>query len=183
MNILTNNVSKTNRKAERITQLNIDREGKAISKTLHLEKSMELHAERPPFISLKDHKENFKHNTKCRHINPSKGKMGVVSKRFLEEINNKLNKHLCYNQWRSTSTVIEWFRATENKKTCQFIKFDIADFYPLISAELLEKSINFARSIIEIEDKTIDIINHAKNPCCSTTVKHGLKKKEILYLM
>ena len=88
--------------------------------------------------------------------------MGVVSKRFLEEINNKLNKHLCYNQWRSTSTVIEWFRAIENKKTCKFIKFDIAEFYPSISSELLEKSINFARSIIEAEDKTIDIINHAR---------------------
>ena len=42
--------------------------------------------------------------------------MGIVSKTFLEKINNKLNNHLCYNQWRSTSTVIEWFTAIENKK-------------------------------------------------------------------
>ena len=83
--------------------------------------------------------------------------MGVVSKKFLEEINNKLNNYLCYNQWHSTSTVIEWFRAIENKKISKFIKFDIAEFYPSISAELLEKSINFARSIIEIEDKITDI--------------------------
>ena len=89
------------------------------NKTLHLEKRMEGYAERPAFISLKDHKENSKHNTKCRLINPSKGEMGVVSKKFLEEINNNLNNHLCYNQWRSTSTVIEWFRAIENKKTLQ----------------------------------------------------------------
>ena len=60
-----------------------------------------------------DFKEDFKHNTKCHFINPSKSKgemvrpfyngtpikMGVVSKKFLEEINNKLNSHLCYNQW------------------------------------------------------------------------------------
>ena len=46
--------------------------------------------------------------------------------------------------------------------TCKFIKFDIAEFYPSISGELLEKSINFARSIIEIKDKTIDIFNHAR---------------------
>ena len=123
---------------------------------------MERYPKRPAFISLNDHKENFKHNIKCHLINPSKGEMGVVSKTFLEEIDNRLNNHLCYNQWRSTSTVIEWFRAIENKKTCKFIKFDIAEFYPSISAELLEKSINFARSIIEIEDKTIDIINHAR---------------------
>ena len=77
---------------------------------------MERYAERPAFISLKDHKENFKHNTKCRLINPSKGEIGIVSKKLLEEINNKLNNHLCYNQWCSTSTVIEWFRDIENKK-------------------------------------------------------------------
>ena len=34
--------------------------------------------------------------------------MGVVSKIFLEEINNKLNNHLCCNQWRSSSTVGQW---------------------------------------------------------------------------
>ena len=58
--ILTNNVTKTYRKAERSTQLNIDREAKTISKTLQLEKRMEHYAEWPAFISLKDHKENFK---------------------------------------------------------------------------------------------------------------------------
>ena len=47
------------------------------------------------------------------------------------------------------------------KKPCKFIKFDITEFYPLILAELLEKSINFARCIIEIEDKIINIIKHA----------------------
>ena len=133
--ILTNNVRKTYRKAEQSTKLNIDREAKTISKTLQLEKRMERYAEWPAFISLKDHKENFKHNTKCCLIDPSKGEMGVVSKRFLKEINNN---HLCYNQWRSTSTVVEWFRAIKNKKTCKFIKFDMAEFYPSISAELLE---------------------------------------------
>ena len=160
--ILTNNVTKTYRKAERSTRLNIDREAKTISKTLQLEKRMERYAERPAFISLKDDKENFKHNTKCHLINPSKGEMGVVSKRFLEEIDKKLNNHLCYNQWRGTSRVIEWFRAIENKKSCVFIKFDIAELCPSISAELLEKSISFARSIIEIEDKIMEIINHAR---------------------
>ena len=42
--------------------------------------------------------------------------MVIVSKTFLEEINNKLNNHLCYNQWCCTSRVTEWFRSIENKK-------------------------------------------------------------------
>ena len=138
---------------------------------------MKCYGERPAFISLKDHKENFKHNTKGHLINPSKGKMGEVSKRFLEEINDKLNNHLCYNQWRSTSTVIEWFRAIENKKSFKFIKFDIAEFYLSISVELLEKSINFARSGIEIEGKITDIINHARKSLLFHDGKEWVKKE------
>ena len=160
--ILSNNVTKTYQKVERRTQLNIDSEAKAISKTLQLEKRMERYAERRAFISLKDYNENFKYNTKYRLINPSKSEMRIVSKTFLEEINNKLNNYLCYNQWRSTSTVVEWFGAIENEKTCKFIKFDIAESYPSISAELFEKSINFARNIIKIDDKIMNIIEHAK---------------------
>ena len=48
--ILTNNVTKTYQKVERITQLNIDREAKTIFKTLQLEKRMERYAEGPTFI-------------------------------------------------------------------------------------------------------------------------------------
>ena len=76
---------------------------------------MERYGEGLGFVSLKDYKEDFKYNTKCRLINPSKGQMGVISKKLLEEINNKLSNHLCYKQWHSTSTVIEWFRAIKNK--------------------------------------------------------------------
>ena len=130
--ILSNNITKAYRKTKGRTQRNIDREAKTIFKPLQFEKRVKHYAERPAFISLKDHKENFKYNIKCVLINPSKGEMDVASKKFLEQINNKLNNHLCYNQWHSTST------------------------------ELLEKFINFARSIIEIQDKITDIINHAR---------------------
>ena len=44
----------------------------------------------------------------------------------------------------------------------KFTKFNFAEFYLLISEELLEKSISFARSIIETEDKIINIIKHAR---------------------
>ena len=50
--ILTNNVTKTYRKPAQRNQLNINREAKAISKTIEWEKRMEPYAERPAFISL-----------------------------------------------------------------------------------------------------------------------------------
>ena len=94
---------------------------------------MECYAKRSAIITLKDYKENFKSNQKCRLINPSKSEMGIVSKKYLENIISRLNSKLQYNQWRSTSTVIEWFKAMKNKAKCRFMKFDIAEFYPSIS--------------------------------------------------
>ena len=79
--ILTNNVTKTHRKPEEGTQQNMTGKKKN-SKPLQLEKRMERYAERPAFISLKFHKENVKHNTKCCLINPFKDEMGIVSTIF-----------------------------------------------------------------------------------------------------
>ena len=44
-----------------------------------------------------------------------------------------------------------------------FIKFDIADFYPAISEDLLYRAIGYPRNITAIEDKVIDAINSLKN--------------------
>ena len=59
--------------------------------------------------------------------------MGIVSKKYPGNIISKLNSNLHYNQWRSTSNVIEYFKAIKNKAKCRFIKFDIAKFYASIS--------------------------------------------------
>ena len=76
------------------------------------------YAKSPGFITLKDHKENFKSNQKCCLINASKSEMGIVSKKYLENIISKLISKLQYNQWGSTSTIIEWFKAIKNKLKC-----------------------------------------------------------------
>ena len=88
--------------------------------------------------------------------------MGIVSKKYLENIISKLISKLQYNQWGTTSTVIEWFKAIKNKAKCWFIKFDIAEFHPLIAMELLDRSISFAKSLIDIEGNIINTINHAR---------------------
>ena len=111
---------------------------------------MQCYAKRPEFITLKDHKENFKSNQKCHRINPSKGEMGIFSKKYLDNIIAKLNRKFQCNQWRSISTVIEWFKASKNKAKCRFIKLNIAEFYPPISIGLLDRSISFAKSLIDI---------------------------------
>ena len=49
-----------------------------------------------------------------------------------------------------TSAVINWFRSIKNKKKCIFMQFDIEEFYPSISKELLLKALTYAETYEEI---------------------------------
>ena len=68
---------------------------------------MEFYAERHSSIILKDHKENFKQNTKCRLSNPEKGEIERMSKKYLEQIIIDVNNITGFDQWRDTSTFIK----------------------------------------------------------------------------
>ena len=54
--------------------------------------------------------------------------LGKISKVILENINEHLIKLLCINQWKECASVIKWFKNIEQKKNCNFIKFDITEF-------------------------------------------------------
>ena len=66
------------------------------------------------------------------------------------------------NQWKNTSNVINWFNNIENKKECAFIQFDIKEFYPSITEEIVEKAIYFGKSLIVFDDHKIRTIKHCK---------------------
>ena len=52
---------------------------------------------------------------------------------------------------------------TENKKAHTFITFDICDFYPSITEELLDKALDFASYHTEATEDDKVIIKHIKN--------------------
>ena len=85
----------------------INREAKKVSEILNLDKKMECYSDRQWVITLKDHKDDFKSNTKCRFINPAKSEIGKSSKKYLETIISNANKILKYSHWKDTSIVIE----------------------------------------------------------------------------
>ena len=66
------------------------------------------------------------------------------------------------NKWKNTDIVIEWFKRIENKGETSFIIFDIESFYPSISPELFNKSIDFAKSIHNISDNDLNKIMNAR---------------------
>ncbi len=116
----------------------IDNELKHISNNLGIGDRIEQMKKREAFISLKDHKENFENNPKCRLINPAKSESEKLSKIILDKINSNLRKTLNLNQWKNTQNVIEWFGNIKEKHRHSFISFDIVDFYPSISENLLD---------------------------------------------
>ena len=126
----------------------IDREAKNIATKLEIADRMEVYAEREAFITLKDHKEDFRSNPKCRLINPAKSEMGIVCKQIIEKICDTLRKRTGYNQWKSTQSMLDWFTKLPNRDKRQFLKFDIVEFYPSITEKVLKEVLAWVESIL-----------------------------------
>ena len=58
--------------------------------------------------------------------------------------------------------MIQWFRSLQNKQNLKFIKFDVVNFYPNITENLLTNSLNWARQFVDIPKQDETIILQAK---------------------
>ena len=85
-------------------------------------------------------------------INPAEREIGKIIKLLIENISIKVREKSFLNQWRETDTVITWFKYIKNKSKC-VMQFDIEEFYPSISKYLLVKTINHARTFVDISSK------------------------------
>ena len=160
--LLEKSVRKNYKKTDRAAINDIIKTDIHIAKNLDLADRINTTAERESFITLKDHKENFKNKPTCRLINPCKPEIGKISKQLLEKIVKVVKDKTKYNHWKNTQDVITWFEGIPNKKSNTFIAFDICDFYPSITEELLDKALDFASHYIEITNDEREIIKHAK---------------------
>ena len=59
-------------------------------------------------------------------------------------------------------SVIEWFTDIHEKHLHTFAIFDIENFYPSITENLLQNALSFAKTYCSITDKEIDITMHAR---------------------
>ena len=148
--LLEANVTKNYRKADIKQLTKIDEEARTITKKLNIDDRVESMAMKEAFITLKDHKENFENKPTCRLINPSKPEIGRISKQILEEINRKLVDITKVNQWKNTSSVLQWFKQLANKGGSAFICFDVVEFYPSITEALLKRALDFASEHVNI---------------------------------
>ena len=150
--LLTENISKTYRKTNNKAYNSIDKEAKAIAEEFEIGDRADCLAKTNAFITLNDHKENFRSNPKCKLINPAKSEIGKASKLFIENINTKVRELSSANQFQDSGAVINWFKNIKNKSKWIFMQFDIEEFYPLISKDLLLKTIDYTKRFVNIND-------------------------------
>ena len=81
---------------------------------------------------------------------------------MVERINNRLRDITKLQQWKNTQAVLQWFSDVTDKNDKTFIKFDIVEFYPSISEDLLSKAITFAKSLVTVTAHEESIIWHSR---------------------
>ena len=86
----------------------------------------------------------------------------METKGILDKINNTLRNTIQCNQWKDKDAVIDWFRNIQDKSRCNFVIFDIEEFYPSITEKLLHDAMNFAKEQILISEKEKEVIFHCR---------------------
>ena len=93
--------------------------------------------------------------------------MGRVAKQILQEINMSVKLAFKCNQWKNTTEVINWFEEIENKASKHFIQFDICEYYPSISEQLLMEALTWAENYVQMSDLDKKVIVNAVQSCVS----------------
>ena len=179
--MLNDSITTTYKKASDNIHNKINTDGKKLMKDKDILNRMLTNGKNECFITLKDHKPNFKNNPKVRLINPAKNEIFRISKNIVDKINHQLRDSLRINQWKETSEVIEWFLKILVKNRYKFIIFDIKDFYPPISEKLLTNALNFAKEITHISREDIQIMYHARNSLLFSNEKVWMERERNLF--
>jgi len=183
VSVLNKNVTKAYKKTDGNVSNAIATKDKQIAEKLGLDDRIDVSANRDSYITMKDHKPDFVNNTACRLINPSKTEIGIISKHLLDDINSRIIQATKVNLWRSTSNVIPWFNAIPEKFRHAFITFDVCEFYPSISEELLMKALDYASKFTKITQQDRHILSTRNDHSSTTKTRHGLKKTLTARLM
>ena len=174
--LLHENITKHYKHAPEGTYHVVNSEAQKIADSLKVADRMDSLARKEVFLTLKDHKDEFLGKLPCRLINPAKSEIGIVSKQILDRINATIKEHLGVQQWKNSSDVTAWFASIERKDQCVFTCFDICDFYPSISEDLLGKALDFAGKLTDIPDQEKTIILHSRKSLLFDAENDWVKK-------
>ena len=160
--IVLDNVTSCYRKADPANVKQVNAEAANIARELEIDDRVDAMSESQAFINIKDHKTTFPGKVEARLINPSKTKIGAVSKKYLDRINSEIRQKTNFHQVKSTGEVLKWFNDLPKTEKSSFFKLDIEAFYPSISEELLLKAIQWARTITTVSQAEEKAILHCR---------------------
>ena len=167
--LLNDNITKDYEKCTDKTLKDINKEAKILTSNLKIHNRIKKLPLKNAYITVKDHKENFLTHPKCRLINTSKSDIGRICKVKIDCINKAVRLKSKLMQWTDTDQVLNWFTGLE-KQTYSFFKFDVVDFYPSISEELVIRSLKFAGKYTNVPNEDLSLI---KNACKSVLYEQG----------
>ena len=72
--------------------------------------------------------------------------------------------------------MIKWFKDLENKKNLSFIQFDICEFYPSISENILLKALNYAKNFSNVTNDEMETIMQTKSGLLFSKNQAWIKK-------
>ena len=147
-----------------------------IAKQLSVDDRIEQMCENESYITIKDHKEDFPNKISCRLINSSKFDIGKINKTILDKIITKIVFLTNVNQWKNSTSVTEWYKTIPNKNQYRFVMFDIESFYPSISLELFNETLNFVKNLTDISETDVSIVMQARKTLLFNDSKPWLKK-------
>ena len=86
-----------------------------------------------------------------------------MSKVKLEHLNNKVRAKADLIQWKNTDSTISWFKDLEEKNTLTFLQFDIDSYYPSITPELLDRALDWASDLVNINQEDRELFHQTKD--------------------
>ena len=122
------NITKTYKKSNGKKLRDINFAAKKIARNLSIADRVNVMQETE--ITIKVHKDEFPSKIPCRLINPSKSKIGKISKDILDTINKNAVRSAKINQWKNTLNVLDWYANYTDKNKVPFVQFDIDIFIP-----------------------------------------------------
>ena len=160
--IMTRNITKNYKKSDLNRVKSVTKDQQKIAHELEIDDRVFQTSKRESYVTLKDHKEHYENSPTFRLINPTKPEIGRVSKIILQKLVKQLRMKTGYNQWEDSYAAIQWFNSVKGNSNSRFIQFDIKDFYPSITEELLTSALNWARNYVTISEKDQNIIFQTK---------------------
>ena len=114
--LLEKNITKDYKKCEDRVVDDISKDDKKVANKLEVADRLYCTSKRDSFITIKDHKQNYMNNTKCRLINPCKSELGKISKQMLAKIIAIVKTKSQLQQWKNSNAVIDWFSNLDSKE-------------------------------------------------------------------